>query len=107
VLSGSGTAVPGGVVTLSVSNAKANAVGALFVGVAPASLPFAGGTFLVAAPFIQAALGTGPAGTAVAAGAIPADANMFGIDVYQQYWCQDAGAAKGKAGSNGLTFEIK
>jgi len=107
VLSGSGTASPGGTVTLAVSNAKASAVGALFVGVAPASLPFAGGTFLVAAPFIQAALNTGPAGTAVAAGAIPADANMFGIDVYQQYWCQDAGAAKGKAGSNGLTFEIK
>jgi hypothetical protein len=107
LLSGSGTAVPGGVVTLSVSNAKANAVGALFVGVAQASLPFAGGTFLVAAPFVQVALGTGPAGTAVAAGAIPADANMFGIDVYLQYWCQDAGAAKGKAGSNGLTFEIK
>ncbi|MBM3984538.1 MAG: hypothetical protein FJ296_02415, partial [Planctomycetes bacterium] len=107
VLSGSGTASPGGTVTLAVANAKANATGALFVGVAQASIPFAGGTFLVASPFIQVALGTGPAGTAVAAGAIPADANMFGIEVFQQYWCLDAGAAQGKAGSNGLKFTIQ
>jgi len=107
VLSGSGTAVPGGVVTLSVANGKANAVGALFVGVTQGSIPFAGGTFLVAAPFVQVALNLGPAGTAVAAGAVPADANMFGIEVYQQYWCIDSGAVKGRASSNGLRFEIK
>lgn len=107
VLSGSGTAAPGGNVTLAVSSARPNAVGALFVGVAPAALPFAGGLFLVSAPFVQAALGTGPAGTAAAAGIIPADANLFGVDVYAQYWCQDVSAVKGKAGSNGLSFEIQ
>ncbi len=106
-LTGSGTGTPGGNVTLSVTNGKPNAVGALFVGAGEASLPFAGGTFLVAAPFAQFALNLGPAGSVIAAGALPADPNLYGITITSQYWCQDAAAVKGKAGSNGLKFTIE
>jgi hypothetical protein len=106
-LTGSGAGTPGGSVTLSITNGKPSANGALFVGAAQASLPFAGGTFLVAAPFVQIPLALGPAGSAVVAGAIPADPNLYGISVYAQYWCVDPAAVKGKAGSNGLTFAIQ
>jgi len=106
-LTGSGTGTPGGLVTLSIASGKRSANGALFVGGVQASLPFAGGTFLVGAPFVQIPLALGPAGSAVVAGTVPADPNLYGIPVYAQYWCADPAAVKGKAGSNGLTFTIE
>src|SRR5262249_43454053 len=62
-LTGSGQGTPGGAITLNVANGRPNAVGALFSGGAQASLPFKGGTFLVAPPFVQLALNLGAAGT--------------------------------------------
>ena len=106
-LTGSGTATPGGLITISVTNGRPNAVGVLFVGTTQASLPFKGGTFLVGSPFAIVALNLGPAGTASAPGTIPPDQGLFGVPVTMQYWCNDAAAVKGKAATNGLTFTIK
>jgi hypothetical protein len=105
-LAGSGNGTPGGAITLNLSNARPSTVGALFSGGAQAALPFKGGTFLVAPPFVQLALGTSPAGTASVGGNIPADPALYGLTVYMQYWCNDAAAVKGKAGSNGLKFLV-
>jgi hypothetical protein len=105
-LTGSGNGTPGGTVNFNVANGRPNAVGALFTGAAQAAIPFKGGTFLVAAPFVQVALNLGPAGTASAGGQVPPDPGLFGITVYMQYWCNDVSAVKGKAGSNGLKFLI-
>lgn len=106
-LTGSGTASPGGGITISITNGRPSAVGVLFVGTTQASLPFKGGTFLVGSPFAMVALNLGPAGTASAPGTIPADQALFGVPVTMQYWCNDAAAVKGKAATNGLTFTIK
>ena len=106
-LTGSGTATPGGSITISITNGRPNVVGVLFVGIIQASLPFKGGTFLVGSPFAMVSINLGPAGTASAPGTIPADQGLYGVPVAMQYWCNDVAAVKGKAGSNGLAFTIK
>jgi hypothetical protein len=106
-LTGSGTASPGGNITIAVSNGRPNATGVLFAGGAQASLPFKGGTFLVASPLALIAVNLGAAGTASLPGVIPAEQGLFGVTPCLQYWCNDAAAVKGAAGSNGLTFTIK
>jgi Immune inhibitor A-like, MAM domain len=105
-LTGSGNGTPGGTVNFNIANGRPSALGALFIGSAQASIPFKGGTFLVAPPFAQVALNLGPAGTASTGGQVPPDPGLFGITVYMQYWCNDVSAVKGKAGSNGLKFLI-
>lgn len=105
-LTGSGSGTPGGAITINVTNGRPSAVGALFAGAAQAAIPFKGGTFLVAPPFVQLALNLNPAGSASVGGNIPPDPGLYGITVHMQYWCNDVSAVKGKAGSNGLKFLV-
>jgi len=100
----------GQVFGISINAVVGGAGGVLFVGLAPAALPFKGGTFLVGA--IAAQVGVAVGGTPGAAGAgslaLPAllsDPVLAGIDLYMQAGFADAAAVKGVSLSNGLRLQ--
>jgi len=111
-LSGSGCPEPGGAFTLQLTGGLGGAAGAIFVGLAPASAPFKGGTFLVDALLLQLGLviggpaGTPGAGSLTLPAALPAQPALRGLELELQAALQDGSAPAGVALSNGLRVLI-
>jgi hypothetical protein len=107
VLSGSGNAAPGGMITISTSSAKANAPGTLFIGNTQAAIPALGGTFLIGNILATAGITTSAGGTAVLVGTLPNTPAISGLQVNLQHWMLDPAGPKGKSATNGLQFTIQ
>ena len=111
-LMGSGCPVPGAALTLKIADVVGGASGSLFVGLAPAAVPFKGGTFAVGAITLTAAIGVGGApgvggaGTLNLPAALPANPLLTGVSVYMQAAFSDAAAVKGVSLTQGLQIEI-
>lgn len=111
-LMGSGCPVPGASLTLKISDVVGGASGSLFVGLAPAAVPFKGGKFVVGAITLTAAIGVGGAPGVAGAGtlnlpaALPANPLLTGVSVYMQCGFSDAAAVKGVSLTQGLQMEI-
>ncbi len=106
-LAGSGSATPGGSVTLMTSGAKPAAPGTLFIGTDQVAIPALGGTFLVGNVLATAGLITSPGGTTVVMGALPNTPGIIGMQITLQHWLLDPAGAKGKAATNGLLITIQ
>jgi hypothetical protein len=106
-LTGSGSPVPGGGITLMVDDARSNASGTLFIGTTQAAVPALGGTFLVGNIGLQIPIGTDGAGSWTLNGNLPANPALSGTTLTQQYWCVDPLGPAGFAGSNGLEYTIQ
>ena len=110
--SGSGCPKIGGLFSLKLGQGLGGASGQLFVGLAPASVPFKGGTFLVGSVAVQfgvglvGASGVPGAGTLTLPAGLPSDPTLVGAKVYLQVGLKDAGAVKGASLTNGLRLEI-
>jgi hypothetical protein len=111
-LIGAGCPVPGGAFTLNVTDVVGGASGVLFVGLAPASLPFKGGTFAVGALLLSAnvavggAAGVAGAGTLSLPAGLPPDPGLAGASLFLQAGFNDAAAVKGASLTQGLQLEI-
>jgi hypothetical protein len=111
-LVGSGCPVPGGALTLKIADVVGGAGGSLFVGLAPAAVPFKGGVFAVGAVTLTAAIGVGGASGVAGAGtldlpaALPANPLLSGLSVFMQGGFSDAAAVKGVSLTQGLQMEI-
>jgi hypothetical protein len=88
------------------------ATGALAWGLAPAALPFKGGTLLVSLgppggliPMVFPGVGAGGGGL-VLSFTLPDDPGLAGVSVWLQVLAKDAGAPKGVSLSNGLEERI-
>jgi len=108
VLDGSGQAVPGGPITLTVTGALPNTLGVMFVGTDMVSVQGLGGTFLVGNWLITPTVPTSGAGSIDVTFMAPEviDPGLDGLQLTQQYWYLDAGGPAGKAATQGLAFEI-
>lgn len=111
-LIGSGCPQPGSTVQLVIDHALGGAVGQLFIGLVPASLPIKGGTFLVGNVFIDAALLAGGAvgvpgdGSVTLPATLPSGAALQGVVIILQAGFQDLGATKKVSLTNGVQMEI-
>lgn len=121
-LAGSGAFVPrlvgggcpevGGAFTLGFDRALGAASGVLFVGLAPAAVPFKGGTFHVGALLLSVPMAVGGAPGVPGVGALtlpatlPADPLLAGASVYLQVGFIDGGAVAGASLSKGLRMTI-
>ncbi len=105
-LSGAGQAVPGGPVTLSLTNARPSAVGALFIGTDQVLLEAFGGDFLIDPILGFFLLITDGSGELTLPGSIPNNPALSGFQVTLQHWLVDPDATHGYAGSNGLMILI-
>ncbi|HEX5012169.1 MAG TPA: hypothetical protein VFY71_17415 [Planctomycetota bacterium] len=98
--------------TLKIDQVVGGAGGTLFVGLAPAAVPFKGGTFHVGALAITLALGVGGApgtagaGTLTLPAALPSDPLLQGLSIYLQAGFTDNTAVKKAALTQGLELEI-
>lgn len=101
VLAGSGSLVTGGVVSLNLTGAAANAASGLFVGLTRVDVPFKGGVLVPAPDILITGFNTGGGGglqiDAVWPSGLPS-----GFDLFTQIWTVDAGGPVGFAASNGL-----
>ncbi len=96
--------------TISIDSVVGGAGGVLFVGLAPAALPFKGGTFLVGSLAAQIAVVVGGSPGVAGAGslalpALLADPILAGLDIYMQAGFADAAAVKGVSLTNGLHLQ--
>ena len=111
-LLGSGCPQIGGAFTLKVDRAVGGASGVLFVGIAPAAVPFKGGTFLVGGLALQIPLALSGAPGAAGAGSVtlpaglPPDTGLQGLQIFLQAGLQDAAGVKGVSLTKGLRMEI-
>jgi len=111
-LMGDGCPVPGGSFTLNVSDVVGGAAGTLFVGLAPAAVPFKGGIFAVGSVTLSLGIAVGGAPGAAGAGtlpipaALPANPLLSGASIYLQCGFSDAAAVKGISLTQGLQMEI-
>ena len=111
-LMGSGCPTPGAGLTLKIADVVGGAGGSLFVGLAPAAVPFKGGVFAVGALTLTAGIGVGGASGVAGAGtlnlpaALPANPMLTGVSVYLQCGFSDAAAVKGVSLTQGLQMEI-
>jgi hypothetical protein len=111
-LIGSGCPTPGAALTLKLSDVVGGAGGTLFIGLAPAAVPFKGGTFAVGALTLTVGIGVGGASGVAGAGtlnlptALPANPLLTGVSVYLQCGFSDAAAVKGVSLTQGLQIEI-
>ena len=111
-LYGDGCPEPGAVFDLTLDQVVGGASGALFVGLVPASLPFKGGTLLVAPITLQVAIAVG--GTPGVAGAgeltlpafLPNDPGLIGLSVFLQAAFSDTAAVQDVSLTQGLELEI-
>ena len=106
-LSGSGQSVPGGPITIAVTDARPSSLGAFFVGTSPASIPALGGTILVQPLLLMVFVNTDGNGDVTLPATIPDDDALIGAPIALQYWVEDAAGAGGYAASNGLSFSIE
>jgi hypothetical protein len=100
----------GSLFTISINSVVGGAGGVLFVGLAPAAVPFKGGTFLVGGVAAQVAIAVGGAPGAAGTGslALPAVLSspvLAGINLYMQAGFADAAAVKGASLTNGVQFQ--
>lgn len=108
-LTGSGTPVPCGAVTINVSSARPNSVGFLFTSATSGSSPFGPQcTLLLGLPLsIAIGLPVNGAGNVSVGGTVP-DIGMTDYHVYMQWLALDNGAPVGKyATSNGLDMHVR
>ena len=111
-LAGSGCAEPGAAIGLKLSGAVGGASASLFVGLAPAAIPFKGGTFLVGAVVLTASLPMGGTPGVAGAGAFTLPASLppipalSGTSLYLQAGFGDAAAVKGVSLTQGLELAI-
>ncbi|HTE05497.1 MAG TPA: hypothetical protein VK824_04810 [Planctomycetota bacterium] len=105
VLTGTGTAEAGSMVTITLSDAKPGAAAALVIGVALANVPFKGGTMIPAPMLLLPGLPVSAAGSLALPAVLPA-ALPSGFQLYMQMWIPDGSAAHGFASSNGLGLLI-
>ena len=91
-----------GPLNLSLANAWPGAAAGIFVGAAPASLPFQGGTMLVQ-PVVAVPVVIQATGNAALSLSIPAVTGWSGASIYWQGWIVgDPGSASGFASTAGL-----
>jgi hypothetical protein len=100
----------GSLFTISINDVVGGAAGMLFVGLAPAALPFKGGTFLVGgvAAQIPVTVGGTPGEAGAGSLALPAmltDPILSGVNIYMQAGFSDSVAVKGVSLSNGVRFQ--
>ncbi len=100
----------GSLFTISINDVVGGAAGVLFVGLAPAAVPFKGGTFLVGAVAAQIPVTVGGAPGDAGAGslALPAmltDPILSGVNICMQAGFSDGFAVKGVSLSNGVQFQ--
>lgn len=100
VLSGSGPQACEALTTLSLVNAKPNAVTWLPIGLSALNLPCKGGVLVPQLDLILIVV-TSPTGDVLLQGPWPVGIPP-GTSIYYQCWFQDAGGPKGYAASNGL-----
>jgi hypothetical protein len=111
-LADSGCAEPGAGIGLKLSGAVGGSSAVLFVGLAPAAIPFKGGTFLVGATVLTASLPMGGTPGVAGAGALtlpatlPAIPSLSGTSLYLQAGFGDSAAVKGVSLTQGLELEI-
>lgn len=100
----------GNLFTISINNVVGGAPGVLFVGLAPASVPFKGGTFHVGSVAAQLPItvggtpGAGGAGS-LALPAVLSNPILSGVNIYMQAGFSDAAAVKGVSLTNGLQVQ--
>jgi hypothetical protein len=111
-LYGKGCAEPGAAFELKLDQVVGGAGGALFVGLAPAALPFKGGTLLVAPVTLQVAIGVSGAAGVAGAGSLtlpaglPTDPGLTGLSIFLQAAFSDVAAVKKVSLTQGLEMEI-
>jgi hypothetical protein len=96
--------------SISINDVVGGAAGVLFVGLAPAAVPFKGGTFLVGGVAAQIAVTVGgtPGDAGAGSLALPAlltDPILAGVNIYMQAGFSDSAAVKGVSLSNGVQFQ--
>ncbi len=108
VLRGEGCTSEGAAITIITEQIVGAAPGFLFIGTAPASVPFKGGSFLVGSLFLQIPMNVGGAPGAPGAGSLSfattlsGTIGLSGLSLYMQTGWVDAGAVQGASLSNGL-----
>jgi hypothetical protein len=107
-----GTAVQGGVVSLSITNALGGAVASLFTGLEPASVPLPGGCPLLAFPLLPIVFalplsGTGPGAGEFAFGGVLPPVVSPGSQFVFQAFVADAGGVFGFAATNGVVLSAQ
>ena len=111
-LTADGCPMPGNVFTLHATDVVGGASGTLFVGLAPAAVPFKGGTFAVGSMVLTVGLAVGGApgvagaGTLTLPAGLPAVPALSGTSIYLQAGFGDAAAVKGVSLTQGLQMEI-
>jgi hypothetical protein len=111
-LAGSGCPHPGSALTLALAHGRGGASGLLLIGLAPAAVPFKGGTLLLGPIVLQAGLvlggpaGEAGAGSAVLPAALPDDPLLLGVALALQAGFADDAAEKGVSLSAGLSLVI-
>ena len=87
------------------------AAGQLLIGASQASVPLAGGTLLVALPWVMVPLVTPGIGAGAGALEIPVfiqdDPSLQGVQLYAQAVLADAGGPQGYSWSNGLSVSFQ
>ncbi len=101
VLAGSGTLLGGDPITLTVSNARANAAAGLFLGATPIHAPFKGGVLVPAPDVLIDGLATDGSGDVVLAGTWPTGFPSA-LSFFYQVWIVDPVGPAGFAATNGL-----
>lgn len=104
--------VIGKAITLEIDDVRGGALGALFIGTTPASLPFKGGLLLVAPILVTLDLQVGGAVGQPATGALsiqvvlPNDPLWVGLSIHCQAGFADAAAVKGASLTPGMQIDV-
>jgi hypothetical protein len=101
---GDGTLVAGSPIQIRLSNCVPFSVAYLFIGVAPAFLPFLGGTLVPMPTIIFSGLPVGGGGEFVLPALWPPGLPA-GTAIWFQAWIPDAFAPAGVAGSDGVSTD--
>jgi Tol biopolymer transport system component len=111
-LFGESCPLPGATVMLHLDGIVGGAPGALFVGLASASVPFKGGSFHVGAMFLTLGFTVGGSSGVAGAGALdlpaalPADPALSGLSIFLQAGFSDAAAVQDVSLTQGLQMTI-
>ncbi len=105
--SGSGCPTPGAVITLGLTNGRANAPASLFFGSDVGSVPILGGTFLLGGAIAGLPVQLDRDGAFSLSPTIPLLPGLAGATIYTQAAVADPGALRGVAFSAGLATTIR
>ncbi len=105
-----GCTVPGGALTLSITNALGGSTAIVFFGLAPASIPMGFGCDLLAAPLLPLTIALPLGGSGAGAGSVqvtaPLPLGTSQLDLAMQAFVPDPGTPPAFANSNGVRLEV-